>query len=178
MKDKFYTLAQEGAKEELRVKELCYLHVKAITEKIHAFVPKLAGALMMLDVPKFKTDMYVGSSWASWKEEPHPYSYGSLNAHIEGVESWRQVQPIFEALGAIGIDVEKWKSRDDAASYTRIFDQHGYFNICDADGVDLRIHATLKGDTEECRRVLVGYTRPELAMPRGAAPIYELQCKE
>lgn len=125
----------------------------------------------MLDVPAYRIEPIVGSYYFAYMEKP--IYYGELGAHIEGLTSWKQFEPALIALQVAGLELDKWTSRDDAESYTRIFEQADYFE----ERIGVRLYATLTGDTEECKRIFVGY---ESRQPSyyGGNPIYKLECKE
>jgi hypothetical protein len=85
--------------------------------------------------------------------------------------------PVFDVLALAGLDSEKWTSQDDAASYSRVFT----YQISKESLMDCYISITgsLPGDTDECRRVIVGYTSPQArTFHPDAQPIYKLECKE
>src|SRR3972149_4577379 len=140
------------------------------------FAPRLNGALLLLsDQLEWSIDSSVNGYWRTWGENG-PWVFGFLNAYVKKLNAWRELTPIFEALGSVGIDPAKWESRDDAASYTRIFSFKKLFG----EETDLPVHGTLVGDTNECRRVLTGYTaeKEEATVKTGGDPIYKLECNE
>lgn len=136
------------------------------------YIPKLVGALMFLD------------DTVSWKWTPHSHatcwsldnslsSSAQLNAILKGITSWKQITPIMEVLAVAGLELDKWTSVDDAQSYSRIFT---YLLNDSNPRVSITITASLPGDTDECRRVITGYTgRYQLMRDE---PIYKLECAE
>jgi len=82
-----------------------------------------------------------------------------VNIYLEGITSWSQLT---EALATLPGELT---SSDEPESYTRIFETDTAPRYC--------VYAALAGDTDECRRVLVGHTDGYIDKPR---PIYELRC--
>lgn len=108
------------------------------------------------------------------RRNPHITLVVRVNADIS---AWRDLLPVFQALDAAGIcPIDSWSSHDDAQSYSRIYEakiEH-IDNGQDFDlDVELQITATLPGDTDTCRRVIVGYDE---VPPKPARPRYELRC--
>ena len=145
-------------------------------EVVKQFRSRLQGALLLLpEKLEWEIKHDIGGYWATWREPQGARVHGHLSAHIEKLESWKELNPLFEALELVGVGTEKWASHDDAKSYTRIFTNENFFG----GSVNLKIHATLKGDTEECRRVLIGYTEVGTQeAPPEPEPIYKLECGE
>jgi hypothetical protein len=100
---------------------------------------------------------------------------------IPTVQNWAELTPLFDALyEKAEIDSEKWWNQDDAESYSRRY----HNDVYKADAVDgefglvrLTVTASLPGDTETCKRVIVGYREAVQSESLPATPIYELVCE-
>lgn len=166
---------REDEAKRIRLEEKRLLHVEQfVTPRL----APLSGALLMTAQPQWewKIETSAGAFEMSWSKKDNVYSY--IHIHIEGLTEWRQLLPLFAALELLGYDQEKWTSHDDAQSYTRIYsyvihNTEGE-NGADDEKCELTIHATLPGDTDDCRRVLVGYEKPYVP---SETPRYEFRCK-
>lgn len=147
------------------------------------YVPKIVGAMMYL--PKeadwhWSINLY---SWDSWRHKkqlccPAVITVGKLDFIVEGIQSWRDLTSTFEILNYADINSSDWVSTDDAESYSRIY-KTPIKSADDRITLGISITASLPGDTDECRRVITGYTDPsgrsyESEEPK---PIYKLECK-
>jgi len=135
----------------------------------------LTGAAL-LSVPfKWELDTHTTHFAATWRTS-QVYAELNLNLTILKVSSWSALTALFDLLDAQGISADKWTSEDDARSYSRVFTN----KVLDDDGegkkIIVRITASLPGDTETCKRVIVGYTKPVAYTPE-PSPIYELHCE-
>lgn len=97
-----------------------------------------------------------------------------IRVYVENLDSWSVLTPFFDL---VGLDADQWSSYDDAASYTRVYtnqvfkaDEELNFGV-----IQVKLHATLKGDTDTCKRVIVDYIPASM---QEAQPVYKLQCKE
>lgn len=84
------------------------------------------------------------------------------------ITTWGEMLPLLEALAPLGFSENGWKNEDVAATYTRVFNN----TILDGRLV-LALHANLPGDTDECRRIVKGYTEGWITKPE---PIYGFDC--
>ena len=141
------------------------------------WVPKVVGSLMLLpeDVDWHWTP-YIQGGWRTWQSPAIPYVYADMNVYVKKIKNWGVLLPVFQALDTVGIPAESWKSFDDPASYTRIY-RHEI--SVPSINVYIKIHATLPGDTEDCRRIIVGYTASHATVPilYAPTPIYKFDCK-
>lgn len=169
-----HALIMEPVNAEEAIKQQCEALRREQYNKLLPFIPKLTGAMLFLAPSQaWNYDIY---SWVwSYGEKKTAYS-GSvhLNFYIKGITSWSQLIPIFEILELADFNQEKWTSADNAESYTRVYQ---YKLAEDPITCSIRIHASLPGDTDECRRVIVGYTEPSQEV-HSADPIYKLECQE
>ncbi len=121
----------------------------------------------------------VSTSVCHFARDYHPsgiYAGVNVSLTIRDVPSWASLSPMFEVLDQLGLPVENWESKDDAASYSRIYRQELHKETLEPEGghVEVCITANLPGDTETCKRVIVGWRGPR-SVP--SEPIYELQCE-
>lgn len=135
----------------------------------------LAGAALATAMPRWTLSVSTSDFAASWRKSK-VYAELNLNMAILNIKSWSALTPMFDILDAQGIDADKWTSEDDAASYSRIFKATLLDDEETGQKIVIRITASLPGDTETCKRVIVGYTSPDRYIPT-PSPIYELQCE-
>lgn len=140
----------------------------------------LAGVCLIKNYKDWSMSIGTSSFAAPWKKAK-VHSAIELYLTIPQVATWAELTPLFEALDAhAGIDAAKWSNSDDAASYSRKYQASIYeMDTPEEWGrVSLQITASLPGDTDTCKRVIVGYTMEQPAEPIPAQPIYELRCEE
>lgn len=109
---------------------------------------------------------------APWKKS---YIHANLTAYlvVNGLIRWDEISPTLELLETKGFDIDKWTTMDEASSFSRYYTHSVLKN--ETSEVMIIITASLKGDNDTCKRVVVGYTKPE---ERPAQPIYEIRCGE
>jgi hypothetical protein len=102
----------------------------------------------------------------------------TITLSVGTVSSWGDVEPLFTSLDSAGIPMDKWVSSDQPASYTRQYEATLQKDSPDEENpvgeLIVRVIANLPGDTNTCRRVIVGYTDPVQSRPE---PIYKLECE-
>jgi hypothetical protein len=161
-------------------------HRKALTrldelsaEYLPGVLRKLNGsALLALPNTPWRVEVNTCHFSANWKKAK-AHAGIDVRMYIENITAWADLVPFFDLLENFGITEESdFSSYDDAASFTRIFNVDIYKKGSE-DGefghISIRIHASLVGDTELCKRVVVGYTDARMVE---AEPIYELKCEE
>lgn len=93
---------------------------------------------------------------------------------VEPIKQWSEVTPIIEAveravLSAGDDQLRNWANVDRAETYTR------EYTLDVNDNFIVSIFAVLPGDTENCVRVIAGFTEGFVSKPE---PIYEFRCVE
>lgn len=84
------------------------------------------------------------------------------------VATWAEVLPLLEALEPWGFDTLAWRNEDIAETYTRVFNNSAVGGM-----LALSVYVNLPGDTDECRRVVKGFTEGYMSRPE---PIYGFDC--
>lgn len=135
----------------------------------------LTGAALATDQSPWTMSVNTSHFAAKWRD-CKTYADLCLNLTIQRVESWSALTPLFDILDSQGIDASNWTSEDDARSYSRIYTNTVLDDEATGQKIVIRITASLPGDTETCKRVIVGYTHPESHIPQ-SQPIYELHCE-
>jgi hypothetical protein len=133
----------------------------------------LTGAALTMDIRKWTLNYSTSSFAAPWRVPAKTYASITVYLSFDKVDSWSVLSPLFELLDARGIDIDKWSSRDDPASYSRCYTNQIHLDEEDGTEVEIQITAALPGDTETCKRVIVGYQD----VPARTEPIYKLECE-
>jgi len=169
-----FAVLTEASDKELSALHRAEAKREALYSEYNLSIHKaLAAAAVVARLDEWETVHSMYTTAAPWKKSD---IHAGLTYYlmVKNVPSWGVLVPLFETLDQLGYSSEGWTSYDDPTSYSRVF----VLTIFEDDEgrVILQITATLPGDTETCKRVIVGY-EPVRAIPE-AQPIYELQCEE
>lgn len=135
------------------------------------------GVALTTECPVWSTHVSSAAFYAGWRESKYHASI-TVYLTLEQIPSWSTMIPVFDALSARGFDADKWTSRDDAASYSRVYS----YQVRESDNkeilgnVEFVITASLPGDTDTCKRIITGYSTPS-SEPSQPQPIYKLVCE-
>lgn len=153
---------------------------KLLEELYTTLVPPLervlTGACLTEGYKDWTLTRSVSSFAASWRKDGIRANI-DLYLTIPVIQHWSELTPLFDALSLkCSVDADTWESTDDAESYSRRY--KGFAAHADDRSVAVHITASLPGDTDTCKRVIVGYRDAIQAEALPAAPIYELRCEE
>ena len=102
--------------------------------------------------------------------------YGArLSIYIKRIAAWRELTPLFEAFDDAGVDANNWTNTDLPESYTRCYQNTISGEVYSSDSCGVMIYASLKAEDAECKRILVGWTKPEVYESQ---PIYAFDCAD
>lgn len=177
MSKELFAAAAAEAKEEKRQAEAVWQAEQSLRVRCETYQRAINGAVLLSGVAdEWKSSVSVGGFWRTWGEDHSPFVYGTVSIALN-ITHWRELEPLFTVLDAadLNLSLDAWKSHDDAASYTRIFEVEQ--ELDPNSKLTVKILATLPGDTDTCRRVLVGYEDESRVYRNNTSrPIYELRC--
>jgi len=135
----------------------------------------LTAAALVGDYPEWSITVTTSCFPAPWRASK---LYASIDFYltIPQVQTWADLVPLFDVLDMMNVPADKWTSYDDAQSYSRTYSTEILKDDAGGRGVRINVVASLPGDTETCKRVIVGYTQPKPQEAEVAKPIYELRC--
>lgn len=89
------------------------------------------------------------------------------------ISQWSELTPILEAIDTIRLPHQEFEVEDLPETYTRVYSAP-VLPLLGGSVMRLSFHASLPGDTEDCKRIVIGYEKPYVSEPQLK---YKFVCK-